>query len=64
LTDAIGCRRKCSRYHIRGDKAGMVTRFIGSLPGYPDNIRYDGEGRYWIALSAVCTHQPVLHLVE
>ncbi|KAK1695683.1 hypothetical protein QYE76_012380 [Lolium multiflorum] len=44
--------RKCERYHIRGDKAGMVTRFIGSLPGYPDNIRYDGEGRYWIALSA------------
>jgi sugar lactone lactonase YvrE len=41
-----------------------VAKFTGSLPGYPDNIRYDGEGRYWIALSAVCTHQPVLHLVE
>ncbi|KAK1695733.1 hypothetical protein QYE76_012430 [Lolium multiflorum] len=44
--------RRCSRYHIRGDKAGTVARFTGSLPGYPDNIRYDGEGRYWIALSA------------
>ncbi|CAM0956322.1 unnamed protein product [Alopecurus aequalis] len=44
--------RRCSRYHIRGDKAGTVERFIDSLPGYPDNIRYDGEGRYWIALSA------------
>jgi len=47
-----GCRRRCSRYHINGDKAGTVERFIDSLPGYPDNIRYDGEGRYWIALSA------------
>lgn len=44
--------RRCSRYHIRGDKAGTVAKFTGSLPGYPDNIRYDGEGRYWIALSA------------
>jgi sugar lactone lactonase YvrE len=65
-TDAIGCRRRCSRYRINGDKAGTVERFIDSLPGYPDNIRYDGEGRYWIALSAVSTHQPknLLHLAE
>jgi sugar lactone lactonase YvrE len=62
----IGCRRRCSRYRINGDKAGTVERFIDSLPGYPDNIRYDGEGRYWIALSAVSTHQPknLLHLAE
>jgi len=30
-----------------------VEKFIDNLPGFPDNIRYDGEGRYWIALSAV-----------
>uniref|UniRef100_A0A452YSK0 Strictosidine synthase conserved region domain-containing protein n=4 Tax=Aegilops tauschii subsp. strangulata TaxID=200361 RepID=A0A452YSK0_AEGTS len=47
--------RRCSRYHIRGDKAGTVESFIDSLPGLPDNIRYNGEGRYWIALSAVRT---------
>uniref|UniRef100_A0A3B5YX49 Strictosidine synthase conserved region domain-containing protein n=2 Tax=Triticum aestivum TaxID=4565 RepID=A0A3B5YX49_WHEAT len=49
--------RRCSRYHIRGDKAGTVESFIDSLPGLPDNIRYDGEGRYWIALSAGRTLQ-------
>ncbi|CAL4915378.1 unnamed protein product [Urochloa decumbens] len=45
--------RRCSRYHITGDKKGTVEKFIDNLPGVPDNIRYDGEGRYWIALSAV-----------
>ncbi|XBJ09772.1 hypothetical protein VPH35_014785 [Triticum aestivum] len=49
--------RRCSRYHIRGDKAGTVESFIDSLPGLPDNIRYNGEGRYWIALSAGRTLQ-------
>ncbi|XP_048533615.1 protein STRICTOSIDINE SYNTHASE-LIKE 5-like [Triticum urartu] len=50
--------RRCSRYHIRGNKAGTVESFIDSLPGLPDNIRYDGEqGRYWIALSAGRTLQ-------
>lgn len=44
--------RRCSRYHIAGDKKGTVDKFIDNLPGFPDNIRYDGEGRYWIALSA------------
>ncbi|TKV95156.1 hypothetical protein SEVIR_9G342900v4 [Setaria viridis] len=49
--------RRCSRYHIAGDKKGSVEKFIDNLPGFPDNIRYDGEGRYWIALSAGRTLQ-------
>jgi hypothetical protein len=47
------CRRRCSRYLIAGDKKGTAEKFVDNLPGFPDNIRYDGEGRYWIALSAV-----------
>ncbi|KAJ6804358.1 protein STRICTOSIDINE SYNTHASE-LIKE 6-like [Iris pallida] len=43
--------RKCKRYHIQGDKKGKLETFIDNLPGFPDNIRYDGEGHYWIALS-------------
>ncbi|TVU31844.1 hypothetical protein EJB05_23546 [Eragrostis curvula] len=50
-------QRRCSRYHIAGDKKGTVEKFIDNLPGFPDNIRYDGEGRYWIALSAGRTVQ-------
>uniref|UniRef100_A0A0E0MAB0 Strictosidine synthase conserved region domain-containing protein n=1 Tax=Oryza punctata TaxID=4537 RepID=A0A0E0MAB0_ORYPU len=49
--------RRCSRYHINGDKAGTVDKFIDNLPGFPDNIRYDGEGLYWIAISAGRTLQ-------
>ncbi|CAL4923620.1 unnamed protein product [Urochloa decumbens] len=49
--------RRCSRYHIAGDKKGTVEKFMDNLPGFPDNIRYDGEGRYWIALSGGRTLQ-------
>ncbi|OEL34630.1 Protein STRICTOSIDINE SYNTHASE-LIKE 4 [Dichanthelium oligosanthes] len=49
--------RWCSRYHITGDKKGTVEKFIDNLPGFPDNIRYDGEGRYWIALAGGRTPQ-------
>ncbi|CAA2972420.1 STRICTOSIDINE SYNTHASE-LIKE 6-like [Olea europaea subsp. europaea] len=42
--------RMCKRYYIKGEKRGSVDTFIENLPGLPDNIRYDGEGRYWIAL--------------
>ncbi|KAJ6829171.1 protein STRICTOSIDINE SYNTHASE-LIKE 6-like [Iris pallida] len=43
--------RSCKRYHIDGDKKGTVEKFIDNLPGLPDNIRYDGDGHYWIGLS-------------
>ncbi|KAH7851302.1 hypothetical protein Vadar_009548 [Vaccinium darrowii] len=42
--------RRCKRYYIQGEKKGSVDVFIENLPGVPDNIRYDGEGQYWIAL--------------
>ncbi|XP_078155567.1 protein STRICTOSIDINE SYNTHASE-LIKE 6-like [Carex rostrata] len=44
--------RRCRRYHIQGKEKGTIENFIENLPGYPDNIRYDGEGHYWIAMSA------------
>ncbi|ONK55913.1 uncharacterized protein A4U43_C10F2240 [Asparagus officinalis] len=44
--------RRCQRYHIHGEKKGEVEAFVENLPGFPDNIRYDGEGHYWIAFAA------------
>jgi hypothetical protein len=32
-----------------------VELFIQGLPGYPDNIRYDGDGHYWIAMPSGVT---------
>ncbi|KAH6807993.1 Calcium-dependent phosphotriesterase superfamily protein [Perilla frutescens var. frutescens] len=41
---------RCKKYYIQGPQAGSVGMFIENLPGMPDNIRYDGEGLYWIAI--------------
>ncbi|KAM6540486.1 hypothetical protein CsatB_004933 [Cannabis sativa] len=44
--------KRCRKYHLKGEKKGTVEPFIAYLPGFPDNIRYDGEGLYWIGLSS------------
>ncbi|XP_010033571.2 protein STRICTOSIDINE SYNTHASE-LIKE 6 [Eucalyptus grandis] len=44
--------RRCKRYYINGEQKGHIDTFIDGLPGYPDNIRYDGQGHYWIALAS------------
>lgn len=46
----IYCRRRCSRYYIEGEKKGTIDIFAKNLPGLPDNVRYDGDGHYWMAL--------------
>ncbi|XP_043713634.1 protein STRICTOSIDINE SYNTHASE-LIKE 4-like [Telopea speciosissima] len=43
--------RRCSKYHILGERQGSVETFIDNLPGFPDNIRYDGQGSFWIGLA-------------
>ncbi|CAI9118860.1 OLC1v1020487C1 [Oldenlandia corymbosa var. corymbosa] len=46
----------CKRYYINGEKNGSVEIFIDNIPGMPDNIRYDGEGQFWIALTSGVTY--------
>lgn len=38
------------RYGLKGPRAGEWDIFIDNLPAYPDNVRADGEGRFWVAL--------------
>ncbi|CAN6308814.1 unnamed protein product [Urochloa humidicola] len=40
---------KLLRYWIKGPKAGTSEPLV-DLPGYPDNVRADGEGGFWVAL--------------
>ncbi|CAD6336382.1 unnamed protein product [Miscanthus lutarioriparius] len=40
---------KLLRYWLRGPKAG-TSETLADLPGYPDNVRPDGKGGYWVAL--------------
>ncbi|KAI7754000.1 hypothetical protein M8C21_016168, partial [Ambrosia artemisiifolia] len=41
---------RCSRYYLEGEKKGSMDIFIDGLPGFVDNIRYDGEGHYWLGI--------------
>lgn len=38
------------RYWLKGDKAGTHELFLGSLPGFPDNLRFNGKDRFWLAI--------------
>ncbi|CAN6325253.1 unnamed protein product [Urochloa humidicola] len=38
------------RYWLKGPKAGQYE-LMADLPGYPDNVRRDARGGYWVALN-------------
>ncbi|XP_024978344.1 protein STRICTOSIDINE SYNTHASE-LIKE 6-like [Cynara cardunculus var. scolymus] len=42
--------RRCPRYYLQGEKKGSIDVFVDNLPGLPDNIRYDGDGHYWLGI--------------
>jgi len=46
------------RYWLKGPKAGTSEPFIENLPGFPDNISYNGRDGFWLALYA--PRDPVL----
>lgn len=39
-----------TRYWLSGDQAGQTDRFIDNLPGFPDNLSFNGRDRFWVAL--------------
>ncbi|KAH9289363.1 hypothetical protein KI387_033480, partial [Taxus chinensis] len=41
---------RCRKFWLEGPKKGQTESFIDRLPGFPDNIRSDGEGVFWIGL--------------
>lgn len=51
---------RVTRYWLKGDKAGRSDVFIDNLPGFPDNITFNGRDRFWIALFA--PRDPLLDL--
>ncbi len=40
------------RYWLKGEKAGTHEVFIDNLPGFPDNITFNGSDRFWLAIFA------------
>ena len=41
---------RVTRYWLKGPKAGQSDIFASALPGYPDNLTYNGRGVFWMAL--------------
>jgi sugar lactone lactonase YvrE len=40
---------RVTRYWLVGPKQGQTDIFIENLPGYPDNITFNGRDTYWLA---------------
>ena len=40
------------RVEVEGPARGTVTPILENLPGFPDNISRDADGRFWVALFA------------
>jgi sugar lactone lactonase YvrE len=38
------------RYWLKGDNAGTSDIFAENLPGFPDNITFNGQDRFWVAI--------------
>ncbi len=41
---------RVTRFWLKGPKAGTREVFAGGLPGFPDNITFNGRDRFWLAL--------------
>lgn len=42
---------RITRVWLKGAKQGQTDRFIENLPGYPDNISFNGRDLFWVALA-------------
>ncbi|KAH7423461.1 hypothetical protein KP509_12G056700 [Ceratopteris richardii] len=42
-------RCRLNRLWLKGDKAGFMETFA-ELPGYPDNVRVNSKGQFWVAI--------------
>ena len=45
-------RYQVSRLWLKGEKAGKVDVLIDNLPGFPDNLSFNGSDRIWVAIYA------------
>lgn len=43
---------RITRYWLLGERAGQSETFIDNLPGFPDNLTFNGRDRFWVALYA------------
>ncbi len=46
-------RYRIRRYWLKGIRTGTSDTFLDNLPGFPDGISANGQGRFWVALFTV-----------
>lgn len=51
LVNETGAYR-ITRFWLKGPRAGTHDTFVDNLPGFPDNITFNGRDRFWVALFA------------
>lgn len=51
LAEMSVCR--LTKYYLKGPKAGQTEIFADNLPGYPDNIKINSRGNFYVGLGAV-----------
>ncbi|CAL9107345.1 unnamed protein product [Musa textilis] len=56
-----GSRGRLSRYWLKGEKAGTSDVFA-ILPGFPDNVRTNEKGEFWVAIH--CRRSMYTHLTS
>lgn len=45
----LNCECRLSKYWLKGEKAG-TSEVFALLPGFPDNVRTNEEGNFWVAV--------------
>ncbi|KAF3323503.1 strictosidine synthase 3-like protein [Carex littledalei] len=56
-----GSRGRLNRYWLKGEKAG-TTDVLAILPGFPDNVRTNDKGEFWVAIH--CRRTVYAHLLS
>ncbi|KAK3103508.1 hypothetical protein FSP39_019724, partial [Pinctada imbricata] len=51
VAEMSACRIR--RYYLKGDKAGQTDILIENLPGYPDNIKLNSKGHFYVGMGSV-----------
>lgn len=54
VNETMGMR--IHKFWMKGEKKGQSEVLVNELPGYPDNITFNGKGVFWVALPSIRTN--------
>ncbi|MGB0930622.1 MAG: SMP-30/gluconolactonase/LRE family protein [Chitinophagales bacterium] len=54
VNETMGMR--IHKFWMKDEKKGQSEVLVNELPGYPDNITFNGKGTFWVALPSIRTN--------